>query len=257
MFPGNLRYLRTKTKKSQQGVADDLHISRGQYQKYEDGISEAPYNILIKMSAYYYVTTDLLLTADLTKVSLESIIKLGNNRLLLPITVDNKGENKIEIVTHKTKAGYAAGGYADFQFISELDHIYLPWLGKNEKYRTFPIDGDSMPPHNHDSYIVGKYIEKLGNVIDGRTYIIITKNKEMVYKRLNKNGKNIFVLNSDSSFYQSYEVKFSQIAEIWEYAGSIERGTFKTYENEIPPLENVIRKLQMDIMEIRALYKGI
>ena len=72
-----------------------------------------------------------------------------------------------------------------------------------------------------------------------------------------KNGKNIFVLNSDSSFYQSYEVKFSQIAEIWEYAGSIERGTFKTYENEIPPLENVIRKLQTDMMEIRALYKGI
>ncbi len=115
----------------------------------------------------------------------------------------------IEIVTNKAKAGYTAGGYADFTSISELDHVYLPWLDKNEKYRTFPVDGDSMPPHNSKSYIIGKYIEKLGDVVDGKTYIVITKNQEMVYKRLNKNGKNTFILNSDNTHYKSYDMKFS------------------------------------------------
>src|SRR5688572_25273008 len=98
LFADNLRYLRGRKKLSQQKVADDLRISRGQYQKYEDGHSEAPYQILIRISQYYNVTTDLLLTADLAKVSLDSMIKIGQNRMLLPIMVDAENNDAIEVV---------------------------------------------------------------------------------------------------------------------------------------------------------------
>ena len=253
LFPDNLRYLRESRNQSQQKTAEDLEIKRGRYEPYESGKVEPPYDILKKISRYYSISIDLLLTVDLRKCDVEELFTLDDNRILLPVKVDTDGENLIEIVTHKAKAGYAAGGYADWAFISELDHIHLPWLGKNEKYRTFPIDGDSMPPHNSQSYVVGKYVEKLGDVIDGRTYIIVTKNHEMVYKRLNKNGKNTFMLNSDNSFYQSYEIRFSDIAEIWEYAGSLERGNFVPAKLDASNLEDVIRKLQMDIAEIKVL----
>jgi hypothetical protein len=105
--------------------------------------------------------------------------------------------------------------------------------------------------YNSKSFIIAKYVEKLGDVVDGKTYIVITTNNEMVYKRLNKNGKNIFTLNSDNTFYKPYDVKFSEIAEIWEYVGSIERENFRPEHFSADSLEGVIRKLQGDVMEIR------
>lgn len=255
LFSDNIRYLRESRGESQFEIANSLEMKRGRYEPYESGKVEPPYDILKKISHYFGVSIDLLLSIDVRKYDIDALLQLEDNRIVLPIKVDAQGDNLIEIVTHKAKAGYAAGGYADFSFISELDHIHLPWLSKNEKYRTFPIDGDSMPPHNSQSYVVGKYVEKLGDVIDGNTYIIVTKNHEIVYKRLNKNGKNTFTLNSDNSFYQPYEIRFSDIAEIWEYAGSIEREKFRPEKWDAGSLENVIRKIQLDLSDMKG-FKG-
>ena len=248
----NLKLLRSKKNLSQQEVADGMKLPVDRYKKYEYGTNTPPAETLLIISRFYHVSIDLLLTVDLRKVSIDDLQNLEDNRIVLPIKVDRGGENIIEIITHKAKAGYASGGYADFTFISELDHVYLPWLDKNVKYRTFPVDGDSMPPHNNKSYIIGKYIEKLGDVVDGNTYVVITKNQEIVYKRLNKNGKNVFSLKSDKIHYKSYNIKFSEIAEIWEYAGSLERENFQPVIHDTDNLESIIRKLQMDISDIKT-----
>lgn len=252
IFSDNLKYLRSKQEKSQRQVADDLSITRDRYSKYEENKSDPPLELLQRISRYYHISIDILLSVELKSIAIEQLLKLEDNRILLPITVDRHQNNYIEIVTHKAKAGYAAGGFADPTFISELEHIYLPWLNKSEKYRTFPVDGDSMPPHNNKSYIVGRYVEKIGDVMDGKTYIVVTKNQEIVYKRLNKNGKNAFIMQSDNSFYQAYEIKFSQIAEIWEYAGSLERENFKPETFNAESLEGIIRKLQGDVAAIKG-----
>lgn len=248
----NLKYLRRKKELSQQEVADGMKLPMERYKKYEYGTNTPPAETLLLISRFYHISIDLLLTVDLRKVSIDNLLKLEDNRIVLPITVNAEGENRIEVVSHKAKAGYAAGGYADFTFISELDHVYLPWLDKHEKYRVFPIDGDSMPPHNNKSSIVGKYVEQLGNVIDGKTYIIVTKNDGMVYKRLNRKGKNRFILQSDNTLYEPYSIKFSEIAEIWEYAGSLERESFKPETHTTDSLEEVIRKLQKDMSAVKS-----
>ena len=247
----NLKWLRGKQNLSQQKAAEGMKFGLDQYKKYEYGKNTPPAEALLVISRFYHISIDLLLTVDLSKIDLDSLLRLEDNRILFPIKVDAQGENLVEIVTHKAKAGYASGGYADYNFISELEHIHLPWLNKNEKYRTFPIDGDSMPPHNSKSYVIGKYVEKLGDVIDGKTYVIITTNKEMVYKRLNKNGKNSFSLHSDNTFYEPYPVKFSEIAEIWEYVGSLEREQFKPDTYNVMELSSVIRKLQEDVSDLK------
>jgi hypothetical protein len=95
----------------------------------------------------------------------------------------------------------------------------LPRLG-NGKFRAFPVDGDSMPPDKSGFFTVGRYVEKLGDVMDGKTYILLTKNEGIFYKRLNKNGKNALVLHLDNTYNKSYEVKALEIHEIWEFACS-------------------------------------
>jgi len=61
-------------------------------------------------------------------------------------------------------------------------------------------------------------------------------------------------LNSDNNFYKPYVIKFSEIAEIWEYAGSLERENFKPENLDADSLEGVIRKLQVDLSAIKSHF---
>ena len=249
LFSDNIRALRIKHQISQEKLAEQLGITRGRYVKYEDGTSEAPYDILKKIAHHYHISIDLLLAVDVRKIDLQDLIKLENNRLILPIQVDAIGENVIEVVTQKVKAGYL-NGYADPEYIESLQQISLPFLGPG-KHRGFPVEGDSMPPHEEGSIIIGRYVEKLGEVQDGKTYILITKNQGMVYKRLNKNKRNAFVLESDNRFYPNFEVKFSEILEIWEFVCNIGRSDRKEPVTEIDSLKAILMELKREVKEIK------
>lgn len=249
LFSDNIRALRVKNKISQEKLAESLQITRGRYVKYEDGTSEAPYDILKKIAYYFHISIDLLLSVDVRKIEMQDLLKLENNRLILPIQVDRTGENFIEVVTQKVKAGYL-NGYSDPEYIESLQQISLPFLGSG-KHRGFPVEGDSMPPHEDGSIIIGRYIEKLGDVQDGKTYILITKNEGIVYKRLNKNKKNALVLESDNSFYPNYEVRLSDIIEIWEYQCNIGRNDKKQELNEIGSIKELLLEVKREVMEIK------
>lgn len=241
LFSDNIRYLRIQKKISQEKLAEELNITRARYVKYESGSSEAPYEILRRIAHYYHYSIDVLLSVDIRKVDVNGMIRLDDNRILLPITVDKAGENTIEIIPQKAKAGYL-NGYSDPEFIEGLQQISLPFL-KNGKFRAFPVTGDSMPPHRDGSFIIGRYVENLGEIRDGKTYILLTRDEGIVYKRLNKNGKNGLTLISDNTFYEPYNVKLSNVLEIWEYACSI---ATKEYEPD-----------NLDPQSIKELLYGI
>lgn len=249
LFSDNIRALRTKHNISQEKVATSLMITRGRYVKYEDGTSEAPYEILKKIAQYYQISIDLLLSVDIRKIEVSDLLKLENNRLILPIQVDQMGENRIEVVTQKVKAGYL-NGYGDPEYIEQLQQISLPFLGVG-KYRGFPVEGDSMPPHQDGDIIVGRYVEQLGEVSGGKTYIIITRTEGMVYKRLNTNKQNTLIVSSDNYFYPPYEVKASDILEIWEYQCSIARSDKKIEELESTTIKNMFFELKKDLSEVK------
>ena len=248
-FSDNLRYLRVKSNMTQQNIADALLIPRERYAKYE-GTTDPPLDCLQKISRYYHVSIDLLLSFDIRRVPYEDLIHLEDNRILLPITVDQDGENKIELVPAKAQAGYLAG-YSDPEFIEALQHISLPFL-RNGKYRAFPVTGDSMPPHKEGSFVVGEYIERLSDVVDGKTYILVTKTNGIVYKRLNKNGKNSLVANSDNTIYESYEVKASEVVEIWRYACSIATQEFEQDDLGILSVKDVLQGIRQDFSALRT-----
>lgn len=159
LFYDNIRYLRLQKAVSQEKLAEELLITRARYVKYESGTSEAPYEILKRIAHYFHVSIDLMLGVDLRKIDMDGVLKLEDNRLLLPIAVDSNGENTIEIIPHKARAGYLSG-YSDPEFIEGLQHIALPFLS-NGKFRAFPVTGDSMPPHKDGSFVIGRYVENL------------------------------------------------------------------------------------------------
>src|SRR5699024_11591425 len=88
----------------------------------------------------------------------------------------------LEIIPHKASMGYLHG-YTDPEYIESLQNISLPFL-KTGKYRAFPVEGDSMPPHKEGSFIVGGYVDQLKELKVGRTYVGTTSNEGTTYKRL-------------------------------------------------------------------------
>jgi len=249
LFSDNIRYLRDQKNISQEKLADELLISRSAYVKYESGRSEAPYALLQRIAHFYHISIDLLLSVDVRKVPVDDLLQLAGNRILLPIAVDKDGENVIEVIPHKAKAGYTSG-YSDPEYIEKLQQISLPFL-RTGKYRAFPVSGDSMPPHKDGSFIVGRYVEQLGDVMDGRTYVLLTKSEGIVYKRLNRNGNNRLVLQSNNTFYAPYEIRISEVLEIWEYACSIETKEFGPDDTVPDDIKDMFLILQREIRQIK------
>ena len=60
ILPDNMRYMRAQLNLSQQKVADSLIITRGRYAKYEDGASEPPIDLLVRISKYFKISIDLI-----------------------------------------------------------------------------------------------------------------------------------------------------------------------------------------------------
>ena len=251
IFSDNIRYLRAQLNISQQAVADSLKITRGRYAKYEDAANEPPLDILLKISRFYKLSIDLLITVDVRKYPLDRILTLPDNRIVLPITVDAAGDNKIEIIPHKASMGYL-NGYSDPEYIESLQSMSLPFL-RNGNYRAFPVAGDSMPPFNDGTFIVGKYVESIANLKKNRTYIFITRDEGITYKRFKQYNDGYITVSPDNDFYDDYTIRNSEIVEMWEYACSINTKELKESKSEELTTKEVYRLLKKEIDSLKAL----
>lgn len=255
IFSENVKLLRAQRGISQQKLSDDLIITRVRFAKYEEGKSEPPFDILKRISKYFQVSIDILINVDLHKIPLNSLLKMEDNRLLLPITIDKSGRDYIEILPYKAKAGYLSG-YSDPEFIEKLQQMHLPFLNKG-KYRAFPIEGDSMPPHNDKSFIVGRYIEKLADIKNGKTYVVLSRNDGIVYKRIYKKPKRetIYLFHSDNTVYKPYEVKASEILEIWEHVCSFCTQEFQPDDLGVMNVKDMFHQIRLEISELKSSGK--
>jgi transcriptional regulator with XRE-family HTH domain len=248
IFSENIRFLRTKRKATQQETADAVLLSRVRYSKYEDGRSEPPYEVLIRISKYFNLSIDLLLTVDIRKYPLEDILHLPDNRIVLPVIIDREGNNYIEIVTQKASMGYLSG-YSDPEYIESLQQISLPFL-TNGKYRAFPALGDSMPPFKDGSYIIGKYVENIEDLKPNKSYIFVTLNDGISYKRFKQRKKRAVTVAADNSFYKPYDIPLGEIVEIWQYASGIFPEDFEPDHYENYNLQDMFLEIRKEIRNL-------
>ncbi len=224
-FAKNLKFLRKRQNKSQVNLAAELEIARTTLSGYEKNV-QPPFRTLIKISDHFNISLDAFIKYKLDALSefqLSQIEKgfdvdiTGNKLRLLTISVDNNGDENIEMVPIKAQAGYT-NSYGDLDFIAKLPKFKLPFLPENKTYRTFQIQGDSMLPTREGSRITCSYIGNWKHIKNGKACIIVTKDEGIVFKIIyNRLNNNKFLLVSSNKDYSPFEISVSQITEIWQF----------------------------------------
>lgn len=245
----NIRYLRMQVPDlTQSKISQYLGVTRDSYAKYEMGKTTPPLDVLLGLSRFFHISTDLLLTVDLRKYKLEEILLLPDNRILLPIKTDATGENKIEIIPYKTSMGYLSG-YADPEYIESLQTMSLPFL-HNGKYRAFPVEGDSMPPYRDGTYIVGKYVENIADIKVGKTHILITRTG-FTFKRVESINSSSITVKSNNTFYDNYEIPFVDLWEAWQYAGSFSNQEQEVIDFTDQDVRTMLTQLMQEVKDLK------
>ncbi len=249
----NIRHLRRLKKLTQEQFAEDLTITRSRVSSYEEGRSEPPIEVLINFSHYFNLPIDILVKNDLTYATDTSFIEIGNQRVLFPIAVDSTNDNMIEVVPTEASAGYLLG-YDDPEYIEQLQKIKLPFLPTG-KHRAFPIKGDSMHPMKDGSYVVASFVEDILDVRNGTSYIIVTKNDGMTYKRVyNKiEESNSLLLIPDNKNYESYNVPISEVIELWEFTCSINTQEYDEKDLKISSIAAMLTQLGVELKSLAEL----
>ena len=260
----NIKYLRKYYHYTQEQLAEKINIKRSLLGAYEEGRADPRLSNLLNMARVFDVAVDTIISKEVASLPAEELFNAGKDYAqkqdgfkVLSITVDQNDEENIELVPQKASAGYL-NGYADPEYLEELPKFKLPILAKNATYRAFEISGDSMLPLQPGSIIIGQYLENIHEIINGKTYILVTTREGVVYKRVFNymEDKGCLFLVSDNKTYSPYEIKAEEVLEIWEakayislhLPGPVASETDMTVEK----LASIVLDLQKEVIKLKG-----
>jgi len=254
----NFKFLRKKHGSTQQEFADLLQIKRASVGAYEEGRAKPNLDVLKFLASEFTISLDLLINKDLGKMTdselqqVQQVDATGKQLRVLSITIDENEKENIELVPVKASAGYL-NGHSDPGFIAELPRFNLPMLPTGT-YRAFEIKGDSMLPLQPGSVVIGEYEENWYDIKNGHTYIVLSKNDGVVYKRLFNGLKDsgAITCQSDNPSYPPFDIKAEDIMEIWKAKLFISKAEpISVQGNDSQDMMAMLRQMQAELKDIK------
>src|SRR6516165_4644532 len=240
----NLKYLRKLRGWTQEEFAMKLRIKRSLLGAYEEERAEPRIDVLETVGDIFKLTLDELLRKDLNEPKGSSYLAKRRAQKLAAAS------NEIQLVPVKAAAGYLAG-YGDPEFLDELNTFTLPMMAPGN-YRAFEIVGDSMLPTPSGSVIVGEKVDDLEDIKSNQTYVVVSRNEGIVYKRVMKNNKsrNKLTLISDNTAYQPYNVNSDDVIEVWKAQMIISKANTQQ-RWDVNQLANLVTNLQEQVTTLK------
>lgn len=239
----NIKYLRKQRGWTQEEFAQKLHIKRSLVGAYEEERADPRIDVLEIVCDIFKLTLDDILRKDLSDNKGGYLAKRRAIKM-------SSGPSEIHFVPVKAAAGYLAG-YADEDFIDELNTFTLPMLSGGE-YRAFEIIGDSMLPTPSGSIIVGEKVESIEEVKNNTPCIVVSRNEGIVYKRVTKNSriKNKLTMVSDNPSFHPYTLNAEDVLEMWQAQMVVSK--VKAQERwDMNQLSNIVTELQEQVSSLK------
>ena len=259
----NIRYLRKDRSLTQDQLADKIGVNRAMIGSYEEGRAVPKLPALRTLAHYFSVSIDDLVNTDLSSGKTgedagQHTDITGRGLRVLTTLVDRDNRELITLVPVKASAGYMKG-YADPDFIESLPRFDLPLseLNNERTYRAFQINGNSMEPVPSGSYIICEYLQNWNEIKDGKTYVLVTRDDGVIYKRLYKNDNDKLLLKSDNPEYDPYTVPVNTVSEVWRAMGYICFSLPEPDEMHLGKLTTMVYKIQNELDELKKEKKGL
>lgn len=253
----NIRFIRKQLGLTQDQFAQKLGIKRSLVGAYEEGRAEPRLDLLQLLATFINSSVDKIIGENLADSSMSIMPgkEYSRGKEVIVVTIDENSKDNIELVPHKAAAGYM-NGYADPEFVKELPHFKLPML-KQGTYRAFEISGDSMLPIVPGTIVIGEYVDNLKELRNGKTYVLVTRQEGIVYKRifnyLDQNGKLFLV--SDNRQYAPYQLEGDEVVEAWSAKAYISvefPDVADKNDSSAEQMAGVMLDLQREIIQLKA-----
>jgi transcriptional regulator with XRE-family HTH domain len=253
----NIKYLRKKKGLTQDQLADKIGVNRAMIGSYEEGRAVPKLSAIRTLAHYFSESIDSLINIDLSAIKSPNgddpkVDKSGKGLRVLTTLVDRDNKEFITLVPVKASAGYLKG-YSDPDFIETLPKFNLPFpeLNKERTYRAFQVHGNSMEPLPSGSYIICEYIQNWDEIKEGKTYVLITHDDGVVFKRLYHSDKNMLLLKSDNPEYGPYTLPVNTISEVWKALGYISFSLPAPDEMHLGKLSAMVYKMQDELDKLK------
>ena len=244
----NLKYLRKLRGWTQEEFANKLKIKRSLVGAYEEERAEPRLEVMESISNIFKLSLEDFLFKDLASDS------SGGNYIEKRRMMKMDAEvASISFVPVKAAAGYLAG-YADPEFVDELNTFTLPMLAPGQ-YRAFEIVGDSMLPTPSGSVIVGERVEDLEELKNSNTYVVLSRNEGVVYKRVMKNNrtKDKLTMISDNPQYEPYYVSSEDVLEVWKAVYILQKANLGP-RWDVNQLAGMVNNLQEQVSTLKKKF---
>ena len=243
----NIRRIRQTKNISQAEFATLFGLGRPAVGAYEEGRSEPKIDSIIKMSKYFSISIDALLTKQLTVAEIYSFDRL-NKKLDLVHGKKNlkSGSEGIPMVRITQNLDYVIR-HNDPEFIQSLEKVHSHLNVTN--LRVFEMKGNDMDNQGHglnpgDFLFCSKLDLKKVKEVKNEVMVVITDD-EVCCKRLERFREDTAVFSSDSKGVGDLEKSIEEIAEVWLVKGH--------YSEKISPpskLEDRINQLEETVKNL-------
>lgn len=168
------------------------------------------------------------------------------------ITLNSQEEENITMVNQRAAAGYPHN-IQDVEWYKELPAFDFPLPQyRNATYRGFQIEGDSMLPNlRPEDWVLAKAVPSITEASDHKIYVVVMHDTVVVKKLHKLADASKIRLVSLNEEYAPFEVKVSDIQEIWQVNSKL---TFNLDNNSG---NSVLRELQASMEELKAQLNTI
>lgn len=238
---------------SQSDFAEAIGITQGALSQIETGKSKISMHTLKQICLEFNASCDwLVLGTGNMFMNSEKHPKLSPVRHSI-LTMDLGKSTLIPLIREEAHAGYIQG-HRDTEYLNTLDVYKIPGFEEGN-YRLFEINGDSMIPTIYPrEMVVSEFVEEWEKLENGTLCVVITEDG-IVAKRLYfyDENKNLLILKSDNSKFQTYTVDISEVHEIWLIKAKItsvfapntnfDNHKFESLESDIHRLKSQMNKI--------------
>ncbi|MDR6300680.1 XRE family transcriptional regulator [Mesonia maritima] len=163
------------------------------------------------------------------------------------ITVNSEEDENIMMVNQRAAAGYPHN-IQDVEWYKQLPAFDFPLPQyRNATYRGFQVEGDSMLPNlRPDDWVLAKAIPSLAEATDHKIYVIVMYDTVVVKKLHKLTDPSKIRLVSLNEEYAPFEVKVSDIQEIWQVTSKL------TFSLDANSENSMLKQLQQSMEELKA-----